>query len=90
IPPMTWLSKSAPAAPGVAASLQGKTTTVSWVPDSATAKIAVQARSGGAWRTVKILPASQKSLTIPRADAIAITALDRYGNASPPKVLGLR
>ncbi len=90
IPPMTWLSKSAPAAPGVSASLKGNTTTLSWVPAAATAKIAVQARTSGAWRTVQIVPASQKSLTVPKAETIAITALDRYGNASPPKVLGLR
>ena len=38
---------------------------------------------------MKIVPASAQNISIPRADAIAVTALDRFGNASPPKVLGL-
>ncbi len=90
IPPMPWLSKTAPAAPGVAAALQGDGTFVRWDPDRTTAKVAVQARVGGNWRTVTILPAAAKGVTIPRAEAIAVTALDRFGNASPPKTLGLR
>jgi hypothetical protein len=39
---------------------------------------------------MKISPVSSQSITIPRADAIAVTALDRFGNASAPKVLGLK
>ncbi|MEI6655518.1 MAG: family 10 glycosylhydrolase [Verrucomicrobiota bacterium] len=90
IPPMPWVSQSAPTAPGVSATLQDSATVVHWVPDATTAKIAVQARVGSTWRTVRILPASAADLTIPRAAAIAVTALDRYGNASPPKILGLK
>jgi len=90
VPPMPWISKSAPAAPGVSAALQGNGTFVRWVPDKNTAKVAIQARTGQTWRTVQIAPASSKGLTIPRADAVAFTAIDRFGNASPPKVLGLR
>jgi uncharacterized lipoprotein YddW (UPF0748 family) len=90
IPPMPWVSNRAPAAPGIAATLQGSNTVVRWVPDGAAAKIAVQARVGATWRTVRILPASATSITLSRAEAIAVTALDRYGNASPPKILGLQ
>ena len=90
IPPMPWLSNRAPAAPSVSATLQGADTVVRWVPDGSAAKIAVQARIGSAWRTVRILPASAGCLTLPRADAIAVTALDRFGSASPPKTLGLK
>ncbi|MCX6878788.1 MAG: family 10 glycosylhydrolase [Verrucomicrobia bacterium] len=90
IPPMPWLSKSAPAAPDVSATLQGSSTVVRWVQAAAAAKIAVQARRSGTWRTVQILPASANGLTLPRADAIAVTALDRFGNASPPRTLGLK
>jgi uncharacterized lipoprotein YddW (UPF0748 family) len=90
IPPMPWVSNRAPAAPGISAILQGTSTVVHWVPDASSAKIAVQARTGSKWRTVQILPASANELTIPRADAIAVTALDRFGNASPPKILGLQ
>ena len=79
-----------PAAPGVSAALQGNGTFVRWVPNAQTAKIAVQAKLGGTWRTVQIIPGRSQGVTIPRAEAVAVTALDRYGNASAPKVLGLR
>ena len=74
VPPMPWISKAAPASPGVGASVQGDNTFIRWVPDGNTAKIAVQARNGGTWRTMKIGPVSTGNLTIPRADAIAVTA----------------
>jgi hypothetical protein len=39
---------------------------------------------------MKIASAGAGQAVIPRADAIAVTALDRFGNASAPKVLALR
>ena len=91
VPAMPWSGGKAPAAPGVSASTGSNGTTVTWVPDAGTAKIAIQAKTGGSWRTIKIAYlGADKSATIPRAEVIAVTALDRYGNASPPKVLGLR
>jgi uncharacterized lipoprotein YddW (UPF0748 family) len=90
VPPMPWLSKKAPASPGLGASAHGQETRLQWQADNQTARIAIQARNGGTWRTLRIVPASAGTASIPKADAIAITALCRYGNASPPKVLGLR
>ena len=90
VPPMPWLNADTPTAPSVSASVQGENTVVRWSPDGKTAKIAVQARNGGAWRTVKIGSASSGQATIPRADTIAVTALDRFGNASAPKILGIQ
>jgi uncharacterized lipoprotein YddW (UPF0748 family) len=90
VPPMPWVSKRAPAAPGVGASASGSTTTVRWEADATTARIAIQARNGGSWRTVKIGPVGARQVSIARADAIAVTAIDRFGNTSPPKVLALR
>jgi uncharacterized lipoprotein YddW (UPF0748 family) len=90
VPPMPWVNSRAPAAPGVGASVRGNETVIRWQPDGNTAKVAVQARNGGSWRTMKILSAGSGQTTIPRADAIAVTALDRFGNASPPKVLALQ
>lgn len=90
IPPMPWVSSKSPGTPAVSASANGDATSVKWSPDGSTAKIAVQSKNNGTWRTVKIVPAGSQSLSIPRADAIAITSIDRFGNASPPKVLGLR
>jgi uncharacterized lipoprotein YddW (UPF0748 family) len=90
VPPMPWLSKKAPQPPGVGASLNGGNTVVRWQPDSATARVAIQARNGRDWHTVRIAPARAGQASIPRADAIAVTALDRFGNASPPKVLAIQ
>jgi uncharacterized lipoprotein YddW (UPF0748 family) len=89
IPPMPWVNRVAPAAPSVNASAQGPNTIVHWSPGPGTAKIAVQAKIDGAWRTLKITSAKAGQTTIPRAGAIALTALDRYGNASTPTVLGI-
>ncbi len=90
VPPMPWISSKAPAAPGVSANANANGTSIQWQPDGNTAKIAVQARIDGTWRTMKISPSGSKGTTIPRADTIAVTAFDRFGNASPPKVLGLK
>ncbi len=90
VPPMPWVNSKSPAAPGVSASVSGNGTAIRWQAAGGTAKIAVQARTGGSWRTVRIGPASANNITIPRAEIIAVTAFDRYGNASAPKVLGLK
>jgi uncharacterized lipoprotein YddW (UPF0748 family) len=90
VPPMNWVSSKAPDAPGVSASAQGANTVVHWKPDGKTAKVAIQARTGGSWKTLKIAHAASGQASIPRADAIAVTAIDRFGNASSPKVLGIQ
>jgi hypothetical protein len=69
--------------------VQGTNTVVRWSPKASTAKVAVQAKIDGTWRTVKIVSVRAGQATIPHAQSIAVTALDRFGNASPPKVLGL-
>jgi uncharacterized lipoprotein YddW (UPF0748 family) len=90
IPPMPWVNSKSPGAPTVSATAKGDTTSISCTPANNTAKIAVQGKVGGTWRTLKIVPAYSTNISIPRSDAIAVTALDRFGNASPPKVLGLQ
>ena len=90
VPPMPWLNKRAPAAPGVGATAGASTTSIRWEPDANTARVVIQARNGSSWRTVKIRPAGDRQASIPLADAIAVTAIDRFGNTSPPKVLALR
>jgi uncharacterized lipoprotein YddW (UPF0748 family) len=90
VPPMPWVGKRAPDSPGVGAMLDGGSTSIRWQTCRNTARVAVQARNGRSWHTVRIVPAGAGRLTIPRADAIAVTALDRLGNASPPKVLAVR
>ncbi|MBX3741693.1 MAG: family 10 glycosylhydrolase [Akkermansiaceae bacterium] len=89
VPPMPWINNKLPAAPGVASSVSGNGTFIRWVPANGTARVLVQTRSGGQWRVVGVFPAGHKGITTQRADVVAVTALDRYGNASAPKVLGL-
>ena len=90
VPAMPWINNNSPDAPGVSAQANGDGTLVRWTPEKGTAKIAIQTRIDGNWRTAKITSAGSGQTTVPRADAIAVTALDRFGNASSPKVLGLR
>jgi uncharacterized lipoprotein YddW (UPF0748 family) len=90
VPPMPWLSKSAPAQPQVGATASGSDTQVRWTPAANSSKVAVQARYGKTWRTMAIVPAHTGSLKIPKADAVALSSLDRYGNISHPKTLSIQ
>ena len=90
VPPMPWINDSTPESPGAGASIQGDRTAITWQSGGSAAKIAVQARYGKTWRTAAIIPAGLKKCSIPRADAVAVSALDRFGNSSAPKVLGIR
>ncbi len=90
VPPMPWINRSVPAQPQAGASVDGVSTRIRWTAPGGVSKIAVQARYGASWRTVAIVPSGAGSLSIPKADSIALSGLDRYGNSSPPKVLGLR
>ena len=84
VPPMPWVSKKVPASPSGSAS--GKSVRWSRVPG--VAKYAVQARYGRSWALVKVLPANATAMTFSKApDAIAVTAVDRYGTTSRPLVL---
>ncbi len=90
VPPMPWVNNRAPAAPGVASSLQGNGTFVRWVPADGTSKVLVQARTNGKWWVAGIYPADGKGASLPKSEIVSVISLDRYGNASAPKVLGLR
>lgn len=89
VPPMPWISKDVPPSPRLSAQTTGEKTTLRWTSQDA-AKIAVQGRYNGKWRTVGIVPAESNGAIIPKAEAVAITALNRYGNSSLPKVLKTR
>ncbi len=89
VPPMPWIKSSSPASPKISASQSRENTQIQWSPDDEARRIVVQARYGSQWRTLRIAPDSRGGLTIPRANAIALTAVDAYGNLSAPKVLAL-
>lgn len=88
VPPMPWLSQKAPDAPQASARQDGERTRITWNSDKGVGKVAIQARYDGRWRCVRIAPASGEGFSIARAEAVALTAIDRYGNASAPVVLG--
>jgi uncharacterized lipoprotein YddW (UPF0748 family) len=84
VPPMPWVSKKAPPSPGASAS--GKSVRWNRVPTAA--KYAVQARYGRTWVLAKVLPTGSTSMSFAKApDAIAVSAVDRYGTTSAPAVL---
>ena len=91
VPAAPWLDAYAPATPQISAqSNKDGSVKVNWRAGSAESihQWVVQYRSGGEWTTL-ILPASRANETIPpaiRADAVSATAVDRFGNASPPAV----
>lgn len=93
VPPMPWLSRSAPPSPAVSAAVEGPLTRVRWQgKDGAVAKWAVQARHGKRWRTACVLPGSAGEAKLGPADgrlpdAVAVVAIDRFGNAGAPAVV---
>lgn len=88
VPAMPWLSTQAPAAPRVSVIGKGGDWRVQWQSrDQKTVKIAVQMRQQQRWRTLGIVGVSTAEFAIQGADAVAVTAIDRYGNLSSPVVL---
>ncbi len=90
VPPMPWINGTCPSAPGISASVKGDITSIHCNPDGNIAKIAIQAKTGNTWRTLKIVSSNSRDISIPKTTTLAVTALDRYGNASKPKVLSLQ
>jgi hypothetical protein len=86
VPPMPWISNKPPATPNVKASGSGKNVSVTWSPITGCQKYAIQVRVGETWRMRTVTAGTKITLTgVP--DAIAVSAVDRHGNTSPPRVL---
>lgn len=93
-PAMPWCGNTRPPAP---ATLQAVDTangvTIAWTPADATArKWVVQARRGGQWSTLCILPGSQRRVTLPHsmfsgADRLVLRPISACGNSGSPAVL---
>lgn len=91
VPPMPWINKAAPPAPLVSSAREGEKITVRWqVKDTSTHKIVLQSCQGKQWRTIRIAPSNSDSIVLPLCDAVAITAINRFGNAAAPVVLRRR
>jgi len=93
VPAMPWLRRAAVAPPRVAAELAEGRVRVRWqAADAATARYAVMGRTGRSWRLLRVAPASAGGVELAARDgglpqAVAVRALDRFGNLSSPVVL---
>lgn len=86
VPPMPWISPKAPATPAVKARRSGKNTVVSWSKVPGCSKYAIQVRVGRIWRLSSVTAGTKLTLR-GEPDAIAVSAVDRYGNSSNPPVV---
>ena len=88
VPPMPWLSTKKPTAPRARAQGNGGAISVSWGTTNGASKYAVQARYGKTWRCTHVVSGGATRVSVPAgAEAIAVTAVDRFGTASAPSVL---
>ena len=91
IPPgMPWLDNTKPARPKLTVGDRSGALSAAWNPASSDVLSwwVLQTRREGAWKT-EILPAAttSKNWSSPEPEVVALTAVDRYGNASNPAVL---
>ena len=89
VPAFPWLEATSPAAPKLRVSSDGVSSArATWA--AAAGEVAwlwaLQSLTGGVWRT-EIFPASQTSCALARAEAVALTAVNRFGNTSTAVVL---
>jgi len=91
IPASPWLGKTALPKPGASVSGNPESLKLNWKIEGAAPVQwwAVQTKSQGKWN-LEILPGETLSMNPGVADAIAVTAIDRFGNASSPAMLQAR
>ena len=86
VPPMPWVNRAVPKTPNVvAAGSKGKVNVV-WRAVPGCLKYSVQVRVGRNWRLSTVTAGTEITLG-GEPDAIAISAVDRYGNTSNPRVI---
>ncbi|MEO6034056.1 MAG: family 10 glycosylhydrolase [Verrucomicrobiota bacterium] len=91
VPASPWLNDLAPEKPIVTLKAQRKGRKVQWDCEGEKPRLwTVQIQMDGKWKT-QILPGGQSSLVLPGVEksiqAIAVSAVNRYGTQSPPAVL---
>jgi uncharacterized lipoprotein YddW (UPF0748 family) len=86
VPPMPWSSRNLPQTPNVLAKGSNGNLDLVWRPVPGCSQYAIQARIGRTWRLITVARGTKMTLKgLP--DAIAVSAVDRYGNTSNPRVL---
>lgn len=91
VPASTWLDSTPPAPPKLKAAARSSSVKLSWdnADTKPVARWLLQTKTGGQWKTL-ILPGPQRTSALagqPAPEAIALSAVDRCGNASAPAVL---
>jgi hypothetical protein len=95
VPPAPWLSSQPPRTPELRVAVHDKFLKLSWQSPEKVSVWVLQMRRAGQW-TTEIVPASEYKREIwPRPpegkpDIIALTAVDRYNNASAPDVFVIK
>lgn len=88
VPPMPWLDRKPPGSPVVRALGGGRGVQVSWGRVSGAKRYAVQARYGRTWKCTHVVSAGASGVTIPAgAEAVAVTAVNRFGTSGQPGVV---
>ena len=98
VPPIRWLSGKAPGKPKLSARSDGKSLTVDWEKGSGSvpARYIVQTKNRGRWGRALLVSAGRRGMRWDlerlggEPEAIAVTAIDRYGNVGPAQTLGRR
>ena len=88
VPALPWLSKSGPQSPALWGSRNASRIKINWKTSARDInRWVVQKKFRAHWET-EIVPLSQTSLQLkaPIPETIAVRAVDRYGNMSPPSV----
>ena len=89
VPPMPWVNRKQPKTPNAVAAGSKGNVNVVWSAVPGCQKYAVQVRVGRNWQ-LSTVTAGTKIILRGSPDAIAISAVNRYGNTSLPRVLAKR
>jgi uncharacterized lipoprotein YddW (UPF0748 family) len=88
VPASPWLSAAIPATPMLRTSQYGRRLELKWDSNKEIGRFLLQTRRNAEW-TTEILPASRLSCGFdkPWPDAVALSAVDRYGSVSRPATI---
>ncbi len=88
VPPMPWISHHKIPTPIIHAAPTRGGVKAQWNKIAGAAKYVIQARYGKNWFTMKVIPSSSTSIALQGSpEAIAVSAVDRYGTTSTPSVV---
>lgn len=89
-PPMPWLNIVPPALPNISVAANGELTSIRIPSLQEGSSIVIQTRDGNTWKTSQVKFLTTKApaeITIPKAEAVALTILSQFNTASPTLVL---